>query len=203
MDASSPEMLRLAAMIRNTVVRVTGAIDEDLVQDVWVALLPLIPTWDSTRNDSLAGFLSSRCRGAVIGALRKRNAIEALCTWHRDTGRAARRPVVHVQVGMFGRNHLRDDGRRRGITWQWEIDRALTVADGTEVDDRDELVRAARSLTRVRRLHCGPSSLPKKTSRRRLTGSAARRRASRRSSPKPATRRAEHDHTVHRHLPRC
>lgn len=147
MDASSPEMLRLAAMIRNTVVRVTGAIDEDLVQDVWVALLPLIPTWDSTRNDSLAGFLSSRCRGAVIGALRKRNAIEALCTWHRDTGRAARRPVVHVQVGMFGRNHLRDDGRRRGITWQWEIDRALTVADGTEVDDRDELVRAARSLT--------------------------------------------------------
>lgn len=147
MDASSPEMLRLAAMIRNTVVRVTGAIDEDLVQDVWVALLPLIPTWDSTRNDSLAGFLSSRCRGAVIGALRKRNAIEALCTWHRDTGRAACRPVVHVQVGMFGRNHLRDDGRRRGITWQWEIDRALTVADGTEVDDRDELVRAMRSLT--------------------------------------------------------
>lgn len=144
MDASSPEMLRLAAMIRNTVVRVTGAIDEDLVQDVWVALLPLIPTWDSTRNDSLAGFLSSRCRGAVIDALRKRNAIEALCTWRRV---ATRRPAVHVQVGMLGRNHLRDDGRRRGITWQWEIDKALTVADGTEVDDRDELVRATRSLT--------------------------------------------------------
>lgn len=101
MDASSPEMLRLAAMIRNTVVRVTGAIDEDLVQDVWVALLPLIPTWDSTRNDSLAGFLVVALSRAVIDALRKRNAIEALCTWHRGTGRAACRPVVHVQVGMF------------------------------------------------------------------------------------------------------
>lgn len=134
---SQAQIEELTATVRRAVFSVCRRWDEDLAQDVWLMILPLVDKYDPQLGASLGEFVRPRCRGAAIDSLRVRTGFRNRHQVER-VSLSVRRPVDnHDPVGRR---------REAGRTWQWEIDRAVAVEIGTEVEDRDELVRAMRRM---------------------------------------------------------
>lgn len=132
---SQAQIEELTATVRRAVFSVCHRWDEDLAQDVWVTILPLVDRYDMARGVPLAGWLYPRARGAVIDALRMDTGFRRL---HRPQMLSLSTPRSRAIAG-----HRREPGRTR----QWEIDEATSIEAGTEVEDRDELARAMRRMS--------------------------------------------------------
>ena len=49
---------------------------EDLAQEAWVGIMPILESYDPERNDSIGGFVAKRCFGAIVDRQRRRVLIK-------------------------------------------------------------------------------------------------------------------------------
>lgn len=76
---SQAQIEELTATVRRCVFRACGHWDEDLAQEAWVGILPMVASYDPDRNDSIGGFVTKRCFGAIVDRQRLQSGSRNKC----------------------------------------------------------------------------------------------------------------------------
>lgn len=134
MELSSDQIETMSVCARRSVVEVCGYFDEDLYQEVWIAMMKWAPKYDPSTGWKFSTFMRKRARGAVIDAIRIRDG-------RADLGRV--RPKME---SLYVSNEDGDEDERA------ELPPAYIE---TPIEDREIVLTLMKSLTyRERRLLC-------------------------------------------------
>ena len=133
----------LQALVRAVVWQVCGRDDDDLAQDAWVAILPLVGRYDPGLGVPLRGFVHRRCRGAVLDALRLR-------TGSRNRHRRVQVPLFDNIVGVWDATPIDDrDELERALARMTQRERSVLVAFHGGVPQEQIAARLGVTQSRV------------------------------------------------------